>query len=135
MASNPERGRPSDGACTIFAPACMACILHALMLGNAMDRKVYDRNMQEMLDDDQTYRKLKEGSCLHIDERLAAVDEKEGKDSRQPVREAAKSAGRNPLLYSLPKVHKPMRPIVSLLPPCINCTSHVTPCWSIPISC
>ena len=92
--------------------------------GNAtvvMDREEYDRKMQEMLDDEQTYRRLKKDPAPALERRMNALllsMNRKGSIPDKLYEMLRSSAGRNPLLYGLPKVHKPnvpMRPIVSFV--------------------
>ena len=79
--------------------------------GNAaivMDHDKYDRKMQEILNDDQTYRNLKKNPAPTL---KGSIPDKLYEMLRS-------SAGQNPLMYGLPKVHKPnipMCPIISFV--------------------
>ena len=86
-----------------------------------MDRNEYDRKMQEMLGDDQTYKKLKKDPAPALERKMNALllsMNKKGSIPDKLYEMLRSSAGRNPLMYGLPKVHKPnipMRPIVSFV--------------------
>ena len=86
-----------------------------------LDRVDYDRKLQEMLNDQKTYRKLKKDPAPALERRMNSrllalrrlnILPKELYDRLRS------SGGHTPLLYGLPKVHKtgvPLRPIVSFV--------------------
>ena len=74
-----------------------------------LDLKDYEKKLQAMLDDPQTYQKITKDPTPH-EQRMNAVLQsinKEGAISDKLYPMLQSSAGRTPSLYVLPKIHKP----------------------------
>ena len=86
-----------------------------------MDREKYDDKLSTMLADTATYEKLKRDPAPALERRMNSILlalNRKGSLHTKLYEKLRSSAGRNPLLYGLPKVHKPqipLRPIVSFL--------------------
>ena len=87
-----------------------------------MNRTDYDAKMLMMLKDESTYRPLEKDPTSALERRMNSTLMKLKQSGRLPDRVYAclrRSAGKTPLLYGLPKVHKPdvppLCPIVSFV--------------------
>ena len=86
-----------------------------------MDKGKYDEKMASLLDDQKTYEKLDKDPTPTLERKMNAMllrMKKAGSISDRLYDRLRCSAGRLPLLYGLPKVHKPevpLRPIVSFV--------------------
>ena len=97
-----------------------------------LDRAEYDRKMQAMLDDERTYRKLKKDPAA-LERKMNALLLSLNRKGRIPDKlydTLRSTAGRNPQLYGLPKIHKPdvpLRPIVSFVQsPTYHLSKHLS---------
>ena len=86
-----------------------------------MDKADYDGKIQQMLSDQDTYKPLDKDPTASLERRMNSrlLDlRKAGRLHPDAYTRLRSSAGRVPLLYGLPKVHKPgvpFRPIVSFV--------------------
>ena len=86
-----------------------------------MDRAQYDEKMNSLLDDRKTYKRLTKDPTPSIERKMNALLlqlKRKGAITDDQYSKLRSSAGRLPLLYGLPKVHKPtvpLRPIVSFV--------------------
>ena len=86
-----------------------------------MDRDRYDDKMNSLLEDLKTYRKLTKDPTAFLEGKMNAMllcTKKAGSISDALENRLRSSAGRLPLLYGLPKIHKPevpLRAIVSFI--------------------
>jgi len=86
-----------------------------------MNKADYDHKMQQMLCDEDTYQPLKKDPTTSLENKMNAELLQLKKCGRLPPDVYSwlrSSAGRVPMLYGLPKVHKPdvpLRPIVSFM--------------------
>jgi hypothetical protein len=86
-----------------------------------MDKTDYDAKMNEMLQDEQTYRPIAKDPTPSLEKRMNSKLLELKKAQRLPddiYSRLRSSAGRTPLFYGLPKIHKdnvPLRPIVSFV--------------------
>ena len=86
-----------------------------------MDRADYDAKVGQMLNDENTYQLLKKDPTASLERKMnlqLLYLVRVGRLHNDVYLRLRSSAGRTPLLYGLPKVHKPsvlLRPIVSFL--------------------
>ena len=86
-----------------------------------MNKADYDHKMQQMLCDEDTYQPLKKDPTTSLENKMNARLLQLKKCGRLPpdvYSRLRSSAGRVPMFYGLPKVHKPdvpLRPIVSFM--------------------
>ena len=86
-----------------------------------MDRSEYEGKIQTLLDDTGTYRRLTKDPTMAQKRKmngLLLTLMRSGANSERLYQRLRSSAGKVPLLYGLPKVHKPgtpLRPIVSFV--------------------
>ena len=86
-----------------------------------MDKAQYDEKMENLLKDTKTYRRLSKDPTPSLERRVNAMLlqlKKVAAMSSELYDRLRSSSGRLPLLYGLPKVHKPavpLRPIVSFV--------------------
>lgn len=92
--------------------------------GNAtvvLDRDEYDKKVERMLDDQLTYEKIKKDPAPSLERRMNAkllALNRKGSIPDRLYERLRSSNGKTPLLYGLPKVHKPevpLRPIASFV--------------------
>ena len=96
-----------------------------------MDRSEYEGRIQTLLDDTETYRRLKKDPTMAQERKmngLLLTLMRSGAISERLYQRLRSSAGKVPLLYGLPKVHKP-GPLSGLSCP-LSTLPH-TPCRSI----
>ena len=98
-----------------------------------LDRAEYDRKMQAMLDDERTYQKLKKDPAPALERKMNALLLSLNRKGGIPDKlydTLRSTAGRNPQLYGLPKIHKPdvpLRPIVSFVQsPTYHLSKHLS---------
>ena len=86
-----------------------------------MDRADYDGKMLKMLSDESTYQPVEKDPTASLERKMNAQLMNLKRSGRLPndvYAQLRSSAGRTPLMYGLPKVHKqdvPLRPIVSFV--------------------
>ena len=86
-----------------------------------MDREIYDQKIQELLSDGRVYKRLQKDPSPSLERRMneLLLPLKKAEALRPNLYHCLRSsAGKPPLLYGLPKVHKPnvpLRPIVSFV--------------------
>ena len=86
-----------------------------------LDREEYDQQIVDMLSDEKTYRKINKDPAPALERRMNALLlglHRKGTIPKKLYEKLRSSAGQNPLLYGLPKIHKPgvpLRPIVSFV--------------------
>ena len=92
--------------------------------GNAtvvLDHNEYEKKVERMLDDQLTYEKIKKDLAPSLERRMNAkllALNRKGSIPDRLYERLRSSNGKTPLLYGLPKVHKPavpLRPIASFV--------------------
>ena len=98
-----------------------------------MDREDYDGKLHSMLQDTITYCRIEKDPSLGLERRMNSMLldlRKKGELSDTVYQRLRSPAGRTPLLYGLPKVHKPgtpLRPIVSFIQsPTYHLSQHLS---------
>ena len=83
-----------------------------------MDREKYEDKLLTMLADTATYEKLKRDPAPALERRMNSILlalNRKGALHKKLYEKLRSSVGRNPLLYGLPKVHKPQIPLLPIV--------------------